>query len=90
MAISFQLPSDVETELASQFEDVSQAAKEAFVIEGYRSGKFGISMVRRILAVETRWEAERWLAERRVPFSYGPEDLSADRATLTRVLGEGT
>jgi len=87
MAITFEIPADIESQLATQFADVAQAAKEAFVVEGYRAGKFGISTVRRILGFETRWEAERWLSDRHVPINYTCEDLEADRQTLNRVLG---
>jgi predicted HTH domain antitoxin len=87
MAISIELPPDIESLLTTQYSDLAQAAKEALTVEAYRSGKFGISTVRRILGFETRWEAEQWLADRHVPINYGPEDLEADRRTLDRVLG---
>ena len=87
MAISFDLPADMEEQLAACFGDVGQAAKEALVIEGYRQGKFGTSTVRRLLGLETRWEAERWLADRGVPMNYTPEDLQTDRQTLDRLFG---
>lgn len=88
MAISFEVPADVESELASRLGDLGQAAKEAFVIEGYRSRKFGISTVRRLLALQTRWEAEQWLYQRGVPLNYSTQDLEADRQTLDRLFDE--
>jgi len=87
MHISFDLPADVEQQLAASFEDLERAAKEAFVVEGYRQRKFGIATVRRALGFETRWDAEQWLAQRNVPTNYTPEDLEADRQTLDRLLG---
>jgi hypothetical protein len=88
MPISFDLPPDVQSLLASQFDDLSQAAKEAFAIEGYRTRKFGLTTVRRILGFETRWDAEKWLTEHDVPMNYTCDDLEADRETLDRVLDE--
>jgi predicted HTH domain antitoxin len=88
MAICIELPADVEDLLASQYADLAQAAKEALAIDGYRSGKFGVSTLRRILGFQTRWEAEQWLAQRRVPMNYTVEDLEADRRTLDRLLNE--
>jgi hypothetical protein len=88
MAISFDVPPDVENLLAARFPDPGQAAKEALTIEGYRNGKFGVSTVRRLLGLGTRAEAERWLFERRVPINYSPDDLEADRRTLDRLFGE--
>jgi hypothetical protein len=88
MAISFDLPPDVQSLLTEQFDDLSQAAKEAFAIEGYRTRKFGVSTVRRILGFETRSDAEQWLAKHDVAMNYTREDLEADRRTLDGVLGE--
>ncbi len=88
MPISFDVPSDIEKSLATRFSDLGQAAKEAFVIEGYRNGRFGISMVRRLLCLETRWDAERWLSEHHVPMNYTPEDLEADCRTLNHLFGD--
>jgi hypothetical protein len=72
MAVSFDLPSDVEQELAASF-DLGQAAKEAFVVEGYRQRRFGIATVRRLLGLETRWQAEEWLSHHKVPMNYSAE-----------------
>ena len=88
MGIFIELPPDIEDLLAAHYGDLAQAAKEALAVEGYRSGKFGTSAVRRILGLATRWEAERWLADRQVPIKYGPEELEADRRTLDHLLGE--
>jgi len=88
MAISINLPPDVEHLLTAQYGDLAQAAKEALAIEAYRSGKFGIGVLRRLLGFGTRWEAEQWLNARHVPINYGPEELEADRQTLDRLLGE--
>lgn len=88
MLVSFNLPADVEQQLAASFGDLGRAAKESLVIEGYRQRKFGIATVRRALGFETRWEAEQWLAQRKVPMNYTPEDLEADRQTLNRLFGD--
>jgi len=88
MAITFDVTPDLEHLLTARFPDPGQAAKEALTIEGYRTGKFGVSTVRRLLGLETRADAERWLYERHVPINYRPEDLEADRRTLDGLLGE--
>ncbi|MGB0766378.1 MAG: UPF0175 family protein [Phycisphaeraceae bacterium] len=87
MTISFDLPPDVESELDSLFENIGQAAKEAFVIQGYRNRQFGISMVRRLLDLETRWDAEQWLSDHGVCSNYSADDLADDRQTLRNVFG---
>jgi hypothetical protein len=87
VAISFNLPPDVENDLAARWSDLGQAAKEAFVIEGYRTRKFGIGTARRLLGLETRSEVERFLFDRDVPIHYSVDDLEGDRQTLARLLG---
>jgi len=68
--------------------DLDRAAIEALAIEGYRTGKFGAATVGRLLAHASRWDTERWLAERGVPINYTPEDLEADRRTIAGILRE--
>lgn len=89
MVINLNIPKDAEETLRSTWgTGLDQAAFEALVIEGYRSRKFGCGMVRQLLNLPTRWEAERWLADRAVPLNYTLEDLQADRQTLDRLLGK--
>lgn len=68
--------------------DLDRAALEALVIEGYRTGKFGTAQVRRLLGLASRWDAEAWLADRRVPLNYTLEDLDSDRRTLAELFPE--
>lgn len=87
MTISFELPPDLERDLAELFDNVSQSAKEAFIIQGYQDRRFGISMVRRLLGVETRWDAEQWLSNHQVCTNYSAQDLDDDRQTIHQVFG---
>lgn len=87
MTISFELPPEVEHELNGVFENIGQTAKEAFAIHGYRTRQFGISMVRRLLNLETRWDAEQWLSDRDIFTNYSADDLADDRQTLNQVFG---
>jgi predicted HTH domain antitoxin len=85
--LTIRLPADVEQAMRDAWGDtLDRAALEALVIEGYRSRKFGISQVGRILGFDSRWEAEEWLGRRGVPWNYSVDDLAADCATLDRVL----
>jgi hypothetical protein len=90
MAISIDLPPDIETLLATQYGDLARAAKESLAVEAYRSGKLGVNGVRRVLGFQTRWQAEQWLHDRHVPINYGLDELESDRRTLDRLLGETT
>lgn len=87
MSISFELPAEIETDLRRQVGDLNQAAKEAFIVENYRTGLLSIGDVADLLGFQTRYEAEQWLGRRGVHLNYSVEDLEADRETLDQVLG---
>lgn len=83
MIITLPIPDDQAKALQEAWGgDLNHDAFEALVIEGYRSGRFGAATVGRLLRHPSRWDTERWLAERRIPLNYTLEDLEADRKTL--------
>jgi len=86
MTISFELPPDLERDLEGMFENIGQVAKEAFILQGYQDRRFGMSTLRRLLGVSTRWEAEQWLADHHVGTNYSIQDLDDDRQTLQQVF----
>lgn len=88
MAISFDLPSDIELQLRHEVPNLEQAAKEEFVIASYRDGKLSIGQVARVLGFETRFHAEEWLGQRGVTMNYSLDDLQADRETLSKLFGD--
>lgn len=87
MPISFEIPAELEVGLAAQLGDLNRAAKEAFAIESYRSGKISVGVVARLLGLGSRWEAQRWLKDRDVPMPLTNDDLEADRQVLDQILG---
>ncbi len=82
MTVSFELPNDLQHELQIAFGDLGQAAKEALAVRGYSERKFGMGTLRRLLGLEDRWAAEKWLADHQVVRNYSVEDLQADVETL--------
>lgn len=88
MTIHFQIPDEIERELAGQVGDVNEAAKTAFIIESYRAGRLSIGQVARVLGLATRFEAESWLGHHGVTWNYSVDELEADRQALQKVLGE--
>ena len=87
MTVTIHIPDDAESVLRQAWgAGLDRAALEALVIEGYRTRKFGGGMVRQLLSLPTRWDAEQWLATRGVPLNYSLEDLEADRSALDRAL----
>ena len=88
MSITFTIPESIEQELAQQLGDFGQAAKEALVIESYRTGKLSIGQVASVLGFETRFQAEEWLGKHGVAWNYSPEELQADRQVLRTLLNK--
>jgi hypothetical protein len=87
MTLSIELPADLEAELRQSLgQDLSRAALESLVAEGYRLRKLGIGQVCRLLGFASRFDAEQWLAQREIHWNYGLEDLEADRATLKKLF----
>jgi hypothetical protein len=82
MTVSFELPSDLQNELQLAFGDLGQAAKEALAVRGYTERKYGLSTLRRLLGLETRWDVERWLVDHQIVRNYSVEDLESDTETL--------
>lgn len=82
MTVSFELPNDLEHELQIAFGDLGQAAKEALAVRGYSERKYGLSTLRRLLGLETRWDVEKWMADRQIIRNYSVEDLEQDIETL--------
>lgn len=88
MNITLNIPAGAEATLREALgPDLSTAALEALLTEGYRTGKLSTGDIAEALGCETRLEAERWLSQRKVALNYSLDDLDADRATLDRVLG---
>ena len=88
MSITFTIPESIEQELAQQLGDLGQAAKEALIIESYRTGKLSIGQVANVLGFETRFQAEEWLGKRGVTWNCSLDELQADRKTLRTLFGE--
>jgi predicted HTH domain antitoxin len=87
MPISFQIPAELEVGLAAQLGDLNRAAKEAFAIQSYRSGKISVGVVTQLLGLESRWDTDRWLKDHDIPVPLTNDDLEADRQALDQILG---
>jgi predicted HTH domain antitoxin len=86
MAVIIDIPKRIEDALRAEWGDLEQAARDALLIESYRSGKISIGFLAESLGIGVI-EADRWLAERGVPLNYSAEDLEADRKTLGELFG---
>jgi predicted HTH domain antitoxin len=87
MAITIQLPPELEQELRRQTPDLDDRVREQFLISEYQEGRLSTADIAEVLAFETRHQAQQWLASRGVPINYTLADLEQDRETLDDLLG---
>lgn len=87
MTVSFEMSRRSEEALRQAWGgDLSLAAKEALIIESYRTGKISVGKVAEILGLETSFEGQAWLASRGIDLNYDIKELEADRETLRRLF----
>ena len=87
MAVTFQLPADVEKRLRAQSQDLDAEVREASALELFRRGRLSHFDLSQVLGLD-RLETDANLIRHSVyEGSLTAEDLEADRQTLDRVLG---
>lgn len=85
MAVSFQLPTDLEHELRGELRDLDAEAKEALLVSLYRQGKLSHFALSKALGLD-RFETEGVLRKHNVTEDLGTvEDYLADAATLAKL-----
>lgn len=89
MQITIDIPEDIADRLrAGSGDSLEQSAKESLLIEAYRRGFVSVGRLAEMLGMGVI-EADRWLAERKIPINYSRSDLEADSQTLRTLLSEG-
>jgi hypothetical protein len=88
MKVTLQIPDEIAAALQSSCdEDLGRVALECLVLDRYKAGILSPHQVQQSLGFENRFQTEEWLADRGAKVQYTLQDLEADRATLTRILG---
>ena len=89
MAVSFQLPSDLEQNLRRDLKDLEGEAKEAFLVTLYRQRKLSHLGLSQALGLD-RFETEDLLHKHNVTEDLGTlEDYLADARTLENLRATG-
>ncbi len=87
MAVTIQLPSDLEQRLRADFTDLDAQAKETLALDLFRRGKLSHSELSRVLGID-RVEIDSYLKRHNVvEGSLTMQDLDEQSQTLNRVLG---
>lgn len=87
MALTIQLPAEIERNLRDTLGNLDEAGKEAMLVELYRQGRLNHYELSQALGVD-RFETEDVLHRHNVTEDLPTlKDLEADRETLDRLLG---
>jgi len=89
MAVTFQLPSDLEQDLRHDLHDLDAEAKKALLVTLYRQGKLSRAALSQALGLD-RFETEDLLHAHHVIEDLGTiEDYLADARTLEQLRNAG-
>jgi len=85
MHLAIELPEDIAQRLSARWGDLSQVAREAIAIEGYRSGALSQAEIQRLLGLASRWETDALLKRAGIYLDYSEDDLARDLETSRQV-----
>lgn len=87
MAVTIQMPREIEQRLRAQTPDLDAQAKEAVALDLFRKGRLSHYELSKMLGLD-RFETDAYLKRHDViEGSLTAEDLNEQAATLDRVLG---
>lgn len=88
MFVSLDISETAEEQLREALgQDLDEAATEALLINGYRTGRLSLELLASALRLPTSRVAMRWLTDRKVSLNDDFNDLELDRRTIRRRLG---
>jgi len=88
MKIAVELPEDIADRLKDKWGDLSEAARNAIAIEGYRSGALSQSQVQRLLGLASRFEVDALLKRAGVYLEYTEDDLDREIENSHKLTGQ--
>jgi hypothetical protein len=81
MTLTMNIPDDLAAELGAEFQNLGQAALEALAADAYSKEVLSLEQVRRMLELESRWEAEAVLKQHGVWPGHSAEEILNDART---------
>jgi hypothetical protein len=86
MAVTFELPSEMEESLRKELDDLDRAAKEALLVDLHRQGKLTHHQLSTALGL-TRLEADALLHRHEVFYDLTAEDVIRESEELGKLRG---
>jgi len=81
MILTMNIPDDLSSELNAGFQNLGRAALEALAAEAYEKDVLSLEQIRRLLELESRWEAQDVLSRHGVWPGQSAEEILSDAAT---------
>jgi hypothetical protein len=81
MTLTVTIPDDLAAELGAGFENLNRAALEALAVEAYSKDILSLEQVRRLLELESRWDAQAVLSEHGCWPGHSAKEVLADAQT---------
>ena len=78
MTLTLDIPDELSRELSAKFSNLSRAALEALAAEAYAKDALTLDQVRRLLGLESRWEAQATMSRHGVWPGLTAEDVLKD------------
>jgi hypothetical protein len=78
MTLTVTIPDDLAAELGVGFQNLGRAALEALASEAYSKEVLSLDQVRRLLELESRWEAQAVMSRHGVWPDQSAEEILAD------------
>lgn len=88
MNISIEVPDEVADQIGTRWTDLPRATLEALVAEACREKVISEPQAQKMLGLDSRFELDSFLKEKRVYLDYSEDDLAHDIRTLDALLGE--
>ncbi len=84
MTLTVTIPDDLALALGAGFDDLGGAALEALAAEAYAKELLSLEQVRRMLGMESRWEAQDMLCRHGVWSNPAADEILKDAETSAR------
>jgi hypothetical protein len=82
MTVTLTIPNDLSKDLHARFGDLERTAMEALAAEAYEQEVLSLEQIRRLLGLDSSWEAQSVLARHKVWPGTRVEDVESDFRSL--------
>ena len=89
MIVTFTIPDELSAALTEKLGNPSRAALEALAAEAYEQNALSLEQVRRLLALESRWQTQEVLSRHGVWPGLTADDVLKDAAVATTFSPSG-